>query len=496
MNKKRLISSVLSLAIAGTIAVGLSGCGNGNGESDDTLVWYTFGDRPADMDIVLAKANEIIEEKIGMKLDMQFIDSASYQEKMKLKMASGEAYDLAFTGYCNDYQTAVSMGGLYDITDLIDEVGLKDVVPEFYLDAATVDGKIYGIPNVQVVSQPVCIHLDTNLAEKIGVDMNAIQEAAQNAKSIDDIKAYTALLDDLFEKVHAEKPDLYTYNPTYNLVWTPMYEYILGNIVIRNDGSSTKLQKMEDTEEWKLSVQKIHEWYQKGYIRNDIASSGTATTSNEELRRIAITAGSWKPGQDPYVKTANGYDPVYALLTKPYMARTNALATMTSVGANTKHPKEAVEFLKLINSDKELFNIICWGIEGTHYTKNAEGKVKEIEDSGYTNIGKNAWKYGNQFNSLLMENQEDGVWEETEKMNNEAMKSPLLGFVPNTDSIANELANINNVNSEYQAKKDFGTEDPSAWMDEYLEKLEQAGQQKVLDELQKQYDEFLASKNN
>lgn len=496
MKKKNIISAILSLAIAGTMTVGLSGCGGGDKTNGDTLVWYTFGDRPADLDTVMAKANEIIYDKIGMKLDMQYIDSASYQEKMKLKMASGEAYDLAFTGYCNDYQSAVNMGGLYDITDLIDEVGMRDVIPEFYLEAATVDGRIYGIPNAQVVSNPVCIQMDKALAEELDIDMNAIQEAAQNAKSFDDIKAYAALLDDMFEKVHQARPDLYTFNPTYDLIVTPMYETLLGNIVIRRDGSSTKLQAVEDTEEWQFGVQKLREWYQKGYIRSDIASKGNAVTSDEEARQIAIVCGTWKPGQDAYVKERFQYDPVYALLTKPYVQRTSALATMTSVGANSKNPKKAVELLKLINSDKELFNIICWGIEGTHYTKNADGKVKEIAGSGYTDIGKYAWKYGNQFNGLLMEEQEDGVWEETEKMNNEAVKSPMIGFVPQTDIISNEIANIANINGEYAARRGSGTEEPSVWMDEYLKKLNQAGEQKILDELQKQYDEFLASKNN
>ena len=494
MNKKKLISGMLCLALAGTMTVGLSGCGKGEGTNGDTLVWYVFGDKPADLDNVLAKANEIVQEKIGMKLDMQFIDSASYQEKMKLKMASGEAYDLAFTGYCNDYQTAVSMCGLYDITELIDEVGIRDVVPEFYLEAATVNGRIYGIPNEQVVSNPVCLQMDKALVEQLGIDLNAIQEAAQNAKSFDDIKAYAALLDDMFAKIHEAKPELYTFNPSYNLITTPMYESLLGNVVIRLDGSSTKLQNSEETEEGQFGVQKIREWYLKGYIRNDIASKGTATTSNEEARQIAVSAGTWKPGQDPYVKEKKGYDPAYALLTKPYVKRTSALATMTSVGANSKNPKKAVEFLKLINSDEELFNIICWGIEGTHYTKGDNGKITQIEGSGYTDLGKNAWEFGNQFNGLLLENQEDGVWEETRQMNEDAVKSPMIGFVPNTDPIANELANITNVNSEYGARKGYGTEDASVWWDEYIEKLNQAGEQKILDELQKQYDEFLASK--
>lgn len=492
--KKRIISAILSAAVLCTAAVGLGGCGDGGKVNGTTLTWYTFGDKPADLDKVLAKANEIIEEKIGMKLDMQYIDSASYAEKMKLKMASGEAYDLAFTGYTNDYQNAVNMGGLYDITDLIDEVGLKDIIPEFYFESAEVDGRIYGIPNEQVVSNPVCIYMSKALAEELDIDMPAIQEAAQNAKNFEDIKAYSVLIDDMFAKVHVARPDLYTFSPKYNLMTTPLYEELMGGVGVRRDGSADKLITIGETEEAKLAYEKVNEWFTKGYIRQDVASKGVALTTNEEYRQVAIKTDTWKPGSDALMLEREGEEQVFALLTKPYISRTSALATMNSVGANSKNPKKAVEFLKLINSDKELFNLICWGIEGTNYTLNDEGKVKEIENSGYNGIGKSAWKYGNQFNSLLMEGQEDGIWKETKKMNDEAVESPMLGFVPQTDNIATELSNLTNLGSEYVGRAGYGVEPPSKWLDEYTKKQEQAGSKKVLKELQKQYDEFLKSK--
>ncbi len=494
MNTKKLIPGLLCFATIGTMAVGLGGCNNNEVVNDDTLLWYIFGDKPADHDIVMKEANKIIQEKIGMKLDLQYIDSASYQEKMKLKMAAGEEFDLCFTGYNNPYQSVVSMGGLYDITELLDKVNMDEVLPKFYFDVATVDGKIYGVPNVQVVSNPVCIFMDKNLALELGIDLTMIEKAALNIKTLDDVKTYAALLDDLFAKVHKARPDKYVYNPSCNLITEPIYEHLLGDTVIKRDGSSIKLENYCDSEIWQYGVEKVREWYTKGYIRNDIASKGTALISNEEYRQILVSSGTWKPGGDAGIKERHGYYPEFVLLHQPYVGRVSPLATMTSVGANSENPEKAVEFLKLINSDKELYNTICWGIEDKHYIKNEYGKIAEIDNSGYTGIGVDAWKYGNQFNSLLTEEQEDNVWTETEKMNNEAVKSPLLGFVPKTDMISTELANIASIQNEYRAKISYGTEDSSVYMEEYRKKLEQAGNKKVLEELQKQYDEFLLNK--
>ncbi len=488
---KKILSVLMCAAIVVSLAAGLTGCAGKNKADSNTLVWYVFGDKPADLDAVLAKANEIIEPQIGMKLDMRYIDSASYTSKMKNIMAAHEAYDLAFTGYINPYQEAVSLGGLYDITDYISEVGLDEVIPEFYLQSATVDGRIYGIPNIQVVSNPITISMDKSLAEEIGFDMKTIENAAINAENFDDIKAYTALLDDLFERVHKARPDLYVMNPTYNLIRDPFYEQVISEVYIRRNSDSNEMFVDMETEEGKYSAEKLNEWFNKGYIRNDISSVGTAVTSNDEWRKIAVRSNTWKPGQEPYDTERYGEEQVYAILNKPYVGRTSALATMTSVGADSKHPKEAVEFLKLINTNKELFNIICWGIEGTHYTLGETGHVTEIADSGYNSMGQNAWRFGNQFNALLLEDQADDTWKLTEKMNNEAIKSKMLGFVPNTDSITNELANVSNVADEYKAKRQFGTVAVSSWEAEYADKLDKAGIHKIRDELQKQYDEFL-----
>ena len=133
-------------------------------------------------------------------------------------------------------------------------------------------------------------------------------------------------------------------------------------------------------------------------------------------------------------------------------------------------------------------------IEGTHYTKNEDGRITVTPDTGYSKVVKNAWVYGNQFNCYVMDTQTADVWEQTEEMNNTAELSPMLGFVPDTDPITNELANVTNIQDEYNAKQLFGTAAADEYFDEKCQKEDEAGLKKILDEMQKQYDDFLASK--
>ena len=496
---KKIISALLGISVASTMAVGLTGCVGG---SSNTLTWICLGEKPAAHDAVMEKVNEIVEPELGLKLDIQYIDSASFTEKTKMKMASGDAYDLVYTGYVNDYQTAVQMGGLYDITDMMDNiqmsdgttVKMSDIIEDYYIKSAMVNGKIYGIPNIQVISNPGCIMMEKPVAEECGTDLETLQKLALATKDEETTKKYIDKMTEELANIHEKRPDLYAINP-FNPANANIYEELLGGVGIRRDGTSSEVITLHDAPETVYGVDALRKWYESGYIRSDIASKGSTTTSTEEARQYAMSWTTWKPGQDIYYVNERGVEPSYAFTGEPYVSRRSALLTMISVGANSKHPEEAVKFIYMINSNKELYNLICWGIEGVNYTKNADGTATEIPGTGYDQVAQNAWRYGNQFNSWVMEGNEPDVWEQTAKMNDEALKSPALGFVPNTESINTEIANVANVNAEYLAKKGYGTSPRSEYWDEYCQKLKAAGINKIRDEIQKQYDEFLASKN-
>ncbi len=491
MKLKRFVSVIAALAITATAAVGLSGCGNGGTEEGGELVWIQLGDKPADHDLVMAEANKIIQEELGVTLDIQYIDSASFKNKIQLKMASGEPYDLCFTGYANNYQTAVEMGGLYDITELVEEVGLNEVVADHYLDAAKIHGRIYAIPNVQVMSHPTTIAIETALAEEAGIDVDALSQARCEMDSFEDFKAWMDGMDEVHAKIKAARPDKYTMLPfTYE---SGLWETLLNNVVLMTYDGSNKLVLDYETEEYQYANKKVREWYNAGYIRKDVASLTNEGITAESKKTYCLNNASWKPGQEISDLQTYGTPQSHIFMHSPYMGMATPVATMIGVGANTKNPKKAVEFIKLINSNEELFNLICFGIEGTHYTKNEDGTVKEVEGSGYAGVATGAWKYGNQFNAHVIEGQPVDVWEQTEKMNEESIKSPMLGFVIDTSMIATEIGNMSNVVAEYSAKRK-GTADPEEWYDEFCEKMDKAGAHKVLEELQRQYDEFLASK--
>ena len=81
-------------------------------------------------------------------------------------------------------------------------------------------------------------------------------------------------------------------------------------------------------------------------------------------------------------------------------------------------------------------------------------------------------------------------WEKFEEFNASAVKSPTLGFNFNSDSVRSELASITNISMEFYPALGTGSVDPEEYLPKFNKKLEEAGIDKVLKEIQKQYDEW------
>lgn len=74
------------------LAAGLAACGNLTGNSKKAadsgdkpvIKMYQIGDKPDNLDELLANANKIIEEKVGAKLDIQYLGWGDYVRKCQL----------------------------------------------------------------------------------------------------------------------------------------------------------------------------------------------------------------------------------------------------------------------------------------------------------------------------------------------------------------------------------------------------------------------------
>ncbi len=401
---KRLVS----LAMSVVILCGIGGCSNGRetetkkkGGDTPTLKIYMPGPAQKDLPEVLEKVNEITEKEIGAKIDLFFIDDGAFTEKMNMKLATKEAFDICFTGYINPYATGVENEVYYPLTELIDKncPELWKEMPDFWWDAVRRAGEIYAVPNQQVATTVPALTMDRKWAEKYNFDWEKVS-------SVSDIEPF-------LQTVKENEPDYYPTRP-YGNYWVKNYEGVAGGVGIdlREDGLKAIYQW--DAEGFMDGLAKIREWFNKGYFRSDIASVMNDETDFKAGKYI-VTGTGWKPGFEATQNAMLGGDNIAMKIDEPTIGTATLVATMYAISRYSENPDYAIKFINLVNTNKDVYNLLAHGIEGKHYTWVDDKHIKLNEGSGY--YVNASWKFGNQFNAYLLEGQDENVWDETIKFN-------------------------------------------------------------------------------
>ncbi len=445
-----------------------------------TITWMLPIGQLPDEELVEAAVNEIALKEIGVAVDFVCIDGSAYSERMNMNMASGKDYDLCFTGYVNKYQNAVANGGLMKLDDLLKEVPkLVEAMPDYAWDVAKIGDGIYAVPNLQGYAPPTSVTMYKDLTEKYNFD-------ARSIKSIEDCEPY-------FETLVANEPQIIPYYPSYGTaMWTsPVWEQFTGlPLAIRKDGSSPKVEIIFETDEYKRGVSVLHEWYNKGILRADIVSS---QSDGEDwlAGKIAAMNSGWLPGSEEKNSLLYGREIVTVPIEEPYMSKAGCLAAMTGIGVNSKHPVEAIKFLELVNTNPAVLDLLALGIKDVHYTLDEEGKYVLVDNPGWKTGG--GWQFGNNFIQTTASGVADDVWEQTEKMNEEAIKSPLLGFVLDTEPIKTQISQLSAAEGEFAGFLEIVNNGADA--EKKKKKLVEAGLLEIQAEVQRQVDAYWAENN-
>ena len=492
MKTKRILSSVMALACA--LSVG--GCGKDNAVKNDevpTLLYLVPGDPQSDEAAVEAKLNEIIEPKIGAKVDLMFIDWAAWQEKTNLMLASNEYFDIT-SAYTMSIPDLVDNGSIYPLSELIDENApvLKETLEDYFWEAAKVDGEIYCIPNQQIVANNYGVCVRKDLAEKYNLDFESVDSLMD--------------LEQFWQQIRDNEPDLYPFDMRSSgefvtdalerdssikaMPLSPATTY--GTTLLKIYYDDLKVVATPDFRNLIDGARLAYECGEKGYFRKDRATAADDSADYAVGRYASYTAW-YKPGLEAEAKNKTGYDYLCKMLGEAYVTESAPLSTKTVINANTKYPEESIKFLELLNTDKEVFNLISFGIEDKHYTWADEEHIECNSESGY--FPNSSWVFGNVFNAHPQVGQGADVWEKTKELNDSAVKSPLMGLAFDTTDITLELAQCNKVQQTYLVSRiDRAIDDPDSYWEEYRAELKKAGIDKVIECYQKQIDEFMANK--
>jgi len=449
------------------------------------LIWYTIGTPQPDQKAVTDKVNEYLLEKLNVTVDIRTLDWGDYDPKMNAAMAAREEFDLAFgtNAWVLAYQPNIDKGAFMPLDDLIEKYAqdAKSAIPDkFWPDLLANDGKVYMFPNYQVAARKRGFIVNKDIADKYGFDPSTVQTYKD--------------MEPFFQTLREKDPTIIPYGTggSQDTFFTnPNIER--GPVGVRKGDASNHIVTMVEYLQDPATVEyykTMRDWYKKGYINKDAATLKDFGPKLKKGNIFAVADSVMKPGGEvAYKENSGGHPGVYVPLESAIF--TGIKDGGTIISATSKHPEQAMQLINLVNTDPYLYNLLCFGIEGVHYTKQGNYAIP-VQDSKYN--PNTDWVFGNQFNGLLREGQPEDVWEQTKALNESAEVPLSYGFKFNNENVKTEEANVSAVYQEFNNSLEKGIVEPDSVIPKYIEKLKEAGVEKIDAERQKQFDAFLAAK--
>ena len=481
---KKLVSLVLSLCLL------LSLCAFSAAEELPTLEVYMYGDDLPDTQKVGDAISEITAEKIGCRIHLNVVKE--FQKNMPLTMASNEQVDLVCDAASWNYWTFAKEGAYLDITDM-----LQTVTPNLYatltsnmLEAAKVNGKIYGVPNYKDMSYQGGLWLEKKLADEQNIDLDKVY-------TLEEIEPWLEALHNDPDHVNST---LMLFGTNFNFPKMAMNQYF--SYVSQVDGFGVGIRRSEPdkivniyaSQEYADYCKLMYSWYEKGYIVADVAtrdSWGSYYTNGSGVG-YGIKVGQYVPLGEVSNSTAYGGDIVFVKIGECHASASDILGATWCVASKSQYPEQALKFIELLDTDYQVQNLLAFGIEGEHYTLE-DGKVK-LADNYTERYASRTYLTGDLRVRALMVGESDDRNALYEAFNNEAALEPNTGFLPDTEAISGQIAASVNVINEYGKLLGNGAVDPDTYLPMFLSALEEAGFNEVINEIQAQYDAFLAKK--
>ena len=494
---KTLMKRIISIVMALTLVLSFCACGGeeevGGGPGTDkfvTLVMYLIGEKPNDYDKVLAELNKLMKEDINAELEVRWMSWGDYSKKYPVLMSSGEEFDLIYSVDWINYEGYAQQGAFKDVTELLPKYAPKSyeaLRPEM-LDNVRVDDKLYALPSNSLEINPGGYVVRGDLMDKYGM------------KSIDSFDDFMDYL-----KMVKENEDIMPINASPADV---LFEFSWGTVgagqIIYDYGKDdyATLKYKYDQPEYLHVLERMREGYENGYWSKDVlmnklsskeaflnGTSAAATSNLKNFSDLRAKAQTANPTFDPRWYPKNPDVEHSHLVAGAYM----------SVGAFSKNPERAVMLLELLNTDARYYNLTTYGIEGTHYVINGDGKREfpegvTMENTGFVpNVAGN-WGW----NSDVLNIDSVETWEGEaifkEKVMENGKWDKYLGFIFDRTMVENELAALSSVTTQYGQPLEWGMVDPKEGLDTLKKQCEAAGIGNIMEEAKRQTKEYLNSK--
>jgi len=430
-----------------------------------------------DQGLVNDALTKYLKDTLNVKLNIQQFDYGSWNDRSNLIVASGEPCDVMFSAAWTGFNTDAVKGAFVQLDDLLPKYG-QDILKANYawiLDAGRINGKLYGIATYQELAQQRGFFLRKDLVDKYHFVV----------KPLNDVEDLEAMLKVIKENEPGMLP-LFM-EPGHLLSemgpWDRQGRYETTAVDVYS--GKPEYVNFYDNDFYRKSMALARKWFLAGYVNKDAATTQTMTFDMMKAGNTFACDAITNAGlQDSKWSTSWGVPIISFNTIKPIISTSLIQGALFAIPRQSKNPERAMMFINRMHFDKQLDNMIVYGIEGVHYVKKSDnviGPPPGVQASSglYNNV---YWMMGNETLLYTYEDQDPRTPQLVDQFNQNAVRTPALGFTYDPSKMKSEIAALTNVSAQYDPGLSSGTVDGYAdgLYNQFLDKLKAAGIDKLL----------------
>ncbi|WP_455684101.1 DUF3502 domain-containing protein [Thomasclavelia sp.] len=485
---------LLLLAISLVLVLQVTGCTKKNEVDTNTVVWRIAAvgnseDMTNEMVEVWEKPlNELLKEK-NAPYQVKIIPFSNKEENKQIQdlkelQKNGEQTDVItilpesqgneLTSWNNTYKLAVENKLLLNLDKWKEKNQkiLEKVLVPYDFELSRIDNKLYGISsNVPMISG---VMYQKELLDKNGIDSKDIKNNVfENSNLLTQVKDQINIPP--LNNINLD-PGLWIVSPANNLVWTKENDFISLSksreykdllyqcITLRQQG----LLELEPVEESAVSFAASFE--------RDISTRAKFKSLSASQKEFIVIPNESKPNMNLYWGD-----------------------NKSGIASWSENNKNAEDFLLKLFTDKDIANLIQYGVEGNDYLLDENNHVKVITDKlGLKIFG---YQYTNPKITYSLIYEEDDKIEYSNWFYSKYGEDFPKGFRFDAMPVIEEINAVNKIwNTYFDEQTETGLtnklytldiKDLDNFLKELNETLDKAGMQEIVDEANNQYKQWL-----
>ncbi len=369
----------------------LTGCGGekpgsaANSRPLETLVWYlpTAGSYKASAEVSAAVNDRLQLTYPDIAIDFKFISIYEYAEKLSVYLAAGEQADIVWASDSVLPFLNYPSENVYKFLDAPIRTGAPNINERLSLDDRSlykIYDRMYFIPAADHSGGLIpFLKIPRELLPLIDTDalLDVVNSGTQASAELFDIintylsKAASAgeLRDGIELAAVSGIFPMIGYEPFIST------DGLIGCSLSDDTGDAVDMLSAPST---RLCYDTYSKWMQRGYIKEN---TPITYRSGFDTEYSYILSGAWG------CETENGYSMImdktgdgFAYIALDCRYHPTQLFTQSAaiLPADGEHTESALKVLDLFYSDSEFYNLLTFGLEGTHYTRGENGTAVRI----------------------------------------------------------------------------------------------------------------------